>query len=80
LRGRLAKVAGSAAGELPAIALRLPDPQSWSLETLCARDEHGRYAKVEELLQECTDAAYRLSDELGALYFTHSDPRRSVGA
>jgi uncharacterized alpha-E superfamily protein len=80
LRGRLAKLAGSPAGELPPIALTIPDPQSWSLDEMCRRDSHERHAKLEELLQALTDAAYKLSDDIGALYFTHSDPRHSVGA
>jgi len=81
LRGRLAKIAGSAAGQLPEIALTVPDPRQWSLETLCERDAAGRYANLEQLLRECGDAAYQLSDDLGARYFSHSgDPRHSVGA
>jgi uncharacterized alpha-E superfamily protein len=80
LRGRLAKLAGSAPGEKPEIAQTIPDPQSWSLEVLCERDANGRCAKLEALLQELTDAAYKLSDDIGAMYFTHSDPRHSVGA
>ncbi len=80
LRGRLAKLAGSAPGEVPEIALTVPDPQRWTLEAMCERDEHGRYAKLEELLQQCTDASHKLSDDLGARYFTHSgDSRHSVG-
>ncbi|MES3000087.1 MAG: circularly permuted type 2 ATP-grasp protein [Pseudomonadota bacterium] len=81
LRGRLAKLAGSAAGELPEIALVVPDPQRWSLQAMCERDDEGRYTFLLDLLQQCTDAAYKLSDDLGARYFTHSgDSRRSVGA
>jgi uncharacterized alpha-E superfamily protein len=80
LRGRIAKLSGSAPGEVPEIALTVPDPQSWSLDELCERDAEGRYAKLEDLLQVCTDAAYRLSDDLGARYFTHSETRHSVGA
>ncbi|MEJ6023759.1 circularly permuted type 2 ATP-grasp protein [Ramlibacter sp. PS4R-6] len=80
LRGRLAKLAGSPAGEKPEIAQTVPDPQAWSLAALCERDADGRYAKLEQLLQDCTDAAFRLSDELGGRYFTHSDTRQSVGA
>ena len=81
LRGRLAKLAGSAAGEVPDIALTVPDPQQWSLEAMCERDADGRYATLLDLLQKCTDAAYKLSDDLGARYFTHSgDARHSVGA
>jgi uncharacterized circularly permuted ATP-grasp superfamily protein/uncharacterized alpha-E superfamily protein len=89
LRGRLAKLCGSAAGEVPEIALTIPDPQSWSLESMCSPvrpglaegpAEAGRHAKLEALLQELTDAAYKLSDDIGARYFTHSDTRHSVGA
>ena len=81
LRGRLAKLAGSAAGEVPDIALTVPDPQQWSLEAMCERDADGRYATLLDLLQKCTDAAYKLSDDLGARYFTHSgEARHSVGA
>ncbi len=81
LRGRLAKLAGSAAGEVPDIALTVPDPQQWSLDAMCERDAEGRYAMLLALLQQCTDAAYRLSDDLSARFFTHSDDaRHSVGA
>jgi uncharacterized circularly permuted ATP-grasp superfamily protein/uncharacterized alpha-E superfamily protein len=80
LRGRLAKLAGSAAGEVPDVALTVPDPQQWSLAAMCERDGEGRYAALLDLLQLCTDAAYELSDALGARYFTHSgDARHSVG-
>jgi uncharacterized circularly permuted ATP-grasp superfamily protein/uncharacterized alpha-E superfamily protein len=81
LRGRLAKLAGRAPGEMSDIALAVPDPQQWKLETICERDAEGRYTALLELLQRCTDAAYRLSDDLSARYFTHSlDTRHSVGA
>jgi uncharacterized circularly permuted ATP-grasp superfamily protein/uncharacterized alpha-E superfamily protein len=80
LRGRLAKLSGSAPGELPEIALTIPDPQSWSLQTMCERGGDERHTKLEALLQELTDAAYKLSDDVGARYFTHSDSRHSVGA
>jgi uncharacterized circularly permuted ATP-grasp superfamily protein/uncharacterized alpha-E superfamily protein len=81
LRGRLAKLAGTAPGEVPDIALTVPDPEQWSLQAMCGRDGQGNYAALQELLQQCTDAAYQLSDDLGARYFTHSgDARESVGA
>ena len=80
LRGRLAKLADSPPGEVPQVAKSVPDPQGWSLEAMCERDADGRYAALLELLQQCSDAAYRLSDELGARYFTHSiNARHSVG-
>jgi uncharacterized alpha-E superfamily protein len=81
LRGRLAKLAGSAPGEMPAIASTVPDPQQWSLQAMLARDAHGRYGALLDLMQLCTDAAFQLSDELGARYFTHSgEARYTVGA
>jgi len=81
LRGRLAKLAGSAPGEMPDIALTVPDPQKWSLQAMCERDADGKYTVLLDLLQLCTDAAYQLSDDLSARYFTHSgDARHSVGA
>jgi len=36
LRGRLAKLAGSAPGDMPELAMELPDPGSWVLADLCA--------------------------------------------
>jgi uncharacterized circularly permuted ATP-grasp superfamily protein/uncharacterized alpha-E superfamily protein len=81
LRGRLAKLAGSAPGEVPDVALTVPDPQQWSLAAMCERDGEGRYTALLDLLQQCTDAAYELSDALGARYFTHSgDARQTFGA
>jgi uncharacterized alpha-E superfamily protein len=81
LRGRLGKLAGSATGTIPEFALCVPDPEDWSLEALCQRDATGRYAALLELLQQCVDAAYRLSDNLTRRYFAHSgDARYSVGA
>uniref|UniRef100_UPI0035AEB65F circularly permuted type 2 ATP-grasp protein n=1 Tax=Ramlibacter sp. TaxID=1917967 RepID=UPI0035AEB65F len=81
LRGRLAKLAGSAPGELPPTADLVPDPREWTLEALCARDAEGEHAVLRQLLTDCVNAAYQLSDELTARYFAHSgDARRSVGA
>lgn len=81
LRGRLAKLEGSAPGELPPVAQRLPDPQEWTLDTLCRLDGEGRHATLLDLLQSCIDTAYQLSDELTARYFAHAgDGRYSVGA
>ena len=81
LRGRLAKLAGSTPGKMPEIALTVPDPQLWSLEEICEREDDGRYGKLIELLDHCSDAAYKLSDDLSTRYFTHSGAaRQSVGA
>ncbi|MGV3570031.1 MAG: circularly permuted type 2 ATP-grasp protein [Ramlibacter sp.] len=81
LRGRLGKLAGLPAGRIPLLALPVPDPHGWTLEALCERDAGGGYPKLMEVLQQCVDAAYRLSDDLTARYFAHSgDTRYSVGA
>jgi uncharacterized alpha-E superfamily protein len=81
LRGRLARMAGSAPGVMPVIAMVVPDPRHWTLEALCQRDADGRHAALLEVLQQCVDASYRLSDDLTARYFSHtSDGRRSLGA
>jgi uncharacterized alpha-E superfamily protein len=81
LRGRLARLAGSPPGVVPVMAMPVPDPQRWTLEALCARDSQGRHAALRELLQQCVDASFRLSDDLTARYFAHSaDARYSVAA
>ena len=80
LRGRLAKLEGTAAGVVPEVAQSVPDPQAWSLAALCERDAGGHYTTLITELQRCSDAAWRLSDALSARYFTHSDARQSLGA
>jgi uncharacterized alpha-E superfamily protein len=81
LRGRLGKLAGAGAGGVPEWALCVPDPEGWTLEALCQRDAKGRHANLIALLQQCVEAAYRLSDDLTARYFAHSgEARYSVGA
>jgi uncharacterized circularly permuted ATP-grasp superfamily protein/uncharacterized alpha-E superfamily protein len=81
LRGRLGRLAGLPHGRIPVMAMAVPDPQTWTLEALSRRDANGRYPGLLEVLQQCVDAAYRLSDELTARYFAHSgDARQSVGA
>jgi uncharacterized alpha-E superfamily protein len=81
LRGRLARLAHSPPGVMPVMAMVVPDPQHWTLEALCERDAQGRHAVLVELLQQCVDASFRLSDDLSARYFAHSaDARYSVGA
>jgi uncharacterized alpha-E superfamily protein len=43
LRGRLAKLAGSAPGDMPDLAMELPDPGSWALADLCAGAPAGSH-------------------------------------
>jgi uncharacterized circularly permuted ATP-grasp superfamily protein/uncharacterized alpha-E superfamily protein len=81
LRGRLAKLAYAPAGVMPFMAMAVPDPQTWTLEWLCQRGAGGRHTALADLLQQCVDASYRLSDDLTARYFAHSGGARySVGA
>lgn len=80
LRGRLAKLAGAPAGEMPEAAQLVPDPKLWTLEALCRRDADGAYPELLALLRGCIDAAYALSDDLTARYFAHSGAGHSVGA
>jgi uncharacterized alpha-E superfamily protein len=95
LRGRLAKLAGSAPGDMPDLAMELPDPGNWALADLCAgapagnhdddgeREEGGdcQDARLVDLLQQCCDAALELSDTLSRRYFSHAaSGSQSLGA
>jgi uncharacterized circularly permuted ATP-grasp superfamily protein/uncharacterized alpha-E superfamily protein len=81
LRGRLAKLESSAPGAQASIAMTVPDPERWTLEALCRRDDQGRHAALQDLLEQCVDIALRMSDDLTVRYFAHSDDRRyCVGA
>ncbi len=73
LRRRLAKLGGSTTDDLTALALMAPDPASWGLEQLCQVDAAGRHSAAIRLLQDCLRSARELSDEVSAVYFTHSD-------
>ena len=80
LRGRLAKLAGSQPNELSELSLRLPDPATWGLTQLCDVAPDGSYAVLNDLLALCIQCAYELSEDVGAIYFTHSDEaKQSVG-
>ncbi|MBS0429713.1 MAG: circularly permuted type 2 ATP-grasp protein [Proteobacteria bacterium] len=80
LRGRIARLAGSAPGKLTALSHELPDPAAWTLERLCHAGSDGRYGALMEVLEDCENAAYHVSDAIGVRYFTlTSDTVRSVG-
>jgi len=81
LRGRIARLAGSAPGQLTALSHELPDPATWSLEQLCHADAEGRHPALAYLLERCESAAYHVSDLIGIRYFTLTfESLRSVGA
>ncbi len=80
LRGRLAKLADSYPQQLSELALRVPDPQSWSLDALCEPDSDAAYPLLLDVLRQCTQAAFDVSEDVSQLYFTHSDEaRQSLG-
>ncbi|MGI9133703.1 MAG: alpha-E domain-containing protein, partial [Rhodoferax sp.] len=81
LRGRLARLAGSAPDQLGLLSLGVPDPGLWQLETLCDNAPTPCFDALTALLTDCSEAAYHLSEEIGATYFTHSgDAGQSLGA
>lgn len=81
LRGRLAKLAGSAPDQLSLLSHSIPDPDQWNMEQLCEPDALGGYTLLVDLLQAAGEAAYQTSEEIGATYFTHSsDSGQSLGA
>ncbi len=99
LRGRIAKLSGSAPDELCELSLRIPAPSAWGLEQLCeAQPNHqaagvmpgtqassthaeaGYYYALNDLLLQCENAAFQMSEQISTTYFTHSgDAKRSVG-
>ncbi|WP_443273358.1 circularly permuted type 2 ATP-grasp protein [Variovorax sp. JS1663] len=81
LRGRIARLAGSAPGKLTALSHELPDPGAWTLEHLCEPGSDACHAALLQLLEACETAAYHVSDAIGIRYFTlTSESLRSVGA
>lgn len=90
LSGRLAKLAGTPPEGLEGLGLALSDPASWPLAEMVraipkaterALGAVPRHPAFIAQLTQCSAAAYRLSDRIGALYFTHSgEDKLSVGA
>ncbi|VTU30876.1 hypothetical protein H4CHR_02693 [Variovorax sp. PBS-H4] len=81
LRGRIARLAGSAPGKLTALSHELPDPATWTLELLCQPGPDEDYGALMQLLETCETAAYHVSDAIGIRYFTLTfESLRSVGA
>ncbi len=76
LRGRLAKLAGSEPNKLSALSLKVPDPSLLSLEQLCEAQSdgspNGYFFALNELLEQSSNAAYQVSEEISATYFTHA--------
>jgi uncharacterized alpha-E superfamily protein len=85
LRARLGKLAMSAAPQDAALAMALPDPDTWVLSELShwqrGLNSPRRWDSLAELLRDCEAAAGKLSDEVTRLHFSHADRRnQSLGA
>lgn len=82
LRGRLSKLAGLATGVLSPLSLRVPNPDAWDLATLCETPlKNAVPPALMVLLQSLGSAAYAVSEDISATYFTHSgQTKQSVGA
>ncbi len=97
LRGRLARLAGSEPNQLCALSRKVPNPGAWGLAQLCDEapdlvtpasdldsveaDAASRYALLKDVLSQCMQASYMVSDDISATYFTHSGlAKQSLGA
>ena len=82
LRGRLAKLAGSAADDLDPLARQLPDPGEWELAALCTPDAQGRYPRAGPIAGRSASARPGNSRTTSACsYFTHTgETGQSLGA
>ena len=80
LRGRIARLAGSAPGKLTALSHELPDASKWTLERLCLAGDKADYPALIALFAACATAAHHVSDAIGTRYFTLTyETRRTVG-
>ena len=81
LRGRLAKLALSPAGELSTMSLQVPNPDTWDLAHLCDTPEgEPSVPALRELLEDLSDCAFDVSEDISTTYFTHSgQTKHSVG-
>ncbi len=77
LRARLARLGQSASVQDAVLALGLPDPDTWVLADLSQGEKNleGRraYTALAELLDQCENAAFKLSEEITRLHFSHAD-------
>ena len=81
LRGRLARLAGSAPDQLSLMSATVPNPGLWQLEPLCEPGGDARFANLRELLLDCGQAANSVSEEISTTYFTHAQAAgQSLGA
>jgi uncharacterized alpha-E superfamily protein len=63
------------------LAQGIPLASHASLAQLCAADERGNYPHLQALLQQCDEAAQRLTEQVSQRHFTHyHEARRAVWA
>jgi uncharacterized alpha-E superfamily protein len=76
LRGRLAKLCGSATTAQSPIAVKVPDPDTWNFASPNAADDDSASlvepVSLQQLLSTLTSSAYNVSDAISTTYFTHS--------
>lgn len=73
LRGRLAKLAGSPAGVLSPLSLKVPSPQDWDFSSDHAyASELLEPVSLMQLLGTLRASAFSVSDDISATYFTHA--------
>jgi uncharacterized circularly permuted ATP-grasp superfamily protein/uncharacterized alpha-E superfamily protein len=76
LRGRLAKLCGSATTAQSPIAVKVPDPDTWNFASPNAGDDDSSSlvepVSLQQLLSTLTSSAYNVSDAISTTYFTHS--------
>ena len=80
LRNRLSKLAATPMGEPDPLARLVPDVSHTPLHALCQRHANGQLQGLRDLLGQCMQAAWQVSDGITARYFSHTDHGDSVGA
>ena len=82
MREGLAQLAGSSPEALGALSLQVADPSLWSLTQLCEpQGAESSFWALQDLLLQCTAAAYNVSDAISTTYFSHrSECEQSLGA
>jgi uncharacterized alpha-E superfamily protein len=80
LRNRLSKLADTPMGEPDPLARLVPDVSHTPIHALCQRHANGHLQGLHDLLSQCMQAAWQVSDGISARYFSHTDHGDSVGA
>ena len=90
LRARLSKLGSDNPQADHLLESRVPDPEHWNLVQLCESFDSdpgtqpgtpaAYFFELNALLINCIDAAFNVSDDISATYFTHSgEKKQSLG-